>query len=73
MDSDSLLIKEEIKPKNKFMDYIRIKSQSRKDAESQSRDVVPLASQNVAESPSRQGLVTDPTANSQQPKKSKTY
>ena len=49
------------------MDYIRIKSQSRKDAESQSRDVVPLASQNVAESPSRQGLVTDPTANSQQP------
>ncbi len=49
------------------MDYIRIKSQSRKDAESQSRDVTPVASQNVAESPSRQGLVTDPTANSQQP------
>ena len=49
------------------MDYIRIKSQSRKDAESQSRDVTPVASQNVAESPSRQGLVTNPTANSQQP------
>ena len=31
------------------MDYIRIKSQSRKDAESQSRDVTPVASQNVAE------------------------
>ena len=42
------------------MDYIRIKSQSRKDAESQSRDVIPLASQNVAESPSCQGLVTEP-------------
>ena len=31
------------------MDYIRIKSQSRKDAESQSRDVTSVASQNVAE------------------------
>ena len=49
------------------MDYIRIKSQSHSVAESQSRDVTPVASENVAETPSRQGLVTEPTANGQQP------
>ena len=48
------------------MDYIRIKSQSHSVAESQSRDVTPVASENVAETPSRQGLVTEPTANGQQ-------
>ena len=49
------------------MDYIRIKSQSHSVAESQSRDVTPVASENVVETPSRQGLVTEPTANGQQP------
>ena len=49
------------------MDYIRIKSQSHSVAESQSRDVTPVASENVTETPSRQGLVTEPTANGQQP------
>ena len=48
------------------MDYIRIKSQSHSVAESQSRDVTPVASENVTETPSRQGLVTEPTANSSQ-------
>ena len=42
------------------MDYIRIKSQSHSVAESQSRDVTPVASENVTESPCHQGLVTEP-------------
>ena len=48
------------------MDYIRIKSQSHSVAESQSRDVTPVASENVTETPSRQVLVTEPTVNSSQ-------
>ena len=37
------------------------------DYKTTSRDVTPVASENVAESPSRQGLVTEPTANGQKP------
>ena len=37
------------------------------DYKTTSRDVTPVASENVTESPSRQGLVAEPTANGQQP------
>ena len=42
------------------MDYIRIKTTRLQDYKTTSRDVTPVASENVAEMPSRQGLVTEP-------------
>ena len=42
------------------MDYIRIKTTRLQDYKTTSRDVTPVASENVAEMPSHQGLVTEP-------------
>ena len=42
------------------MDYIRIKTTRLQDYKTTSRDVTPVASENVAESPSHQVLVTEP-------------
>ena len=42
------------------MDYIRIKTTRLQDYKTTSRDVTPVASQNVAESPCHQALVTEP-------------
>ena len=42
------------------MDYIRIKTTRLQDYKTTSRDVTPVASENVTESPCHQGLVTEP-------------
>ena len=42
------------------MDYIRIKTTRLQDYKTTSRDVTPVTSENVTESPSHQVLVTEP-------------